>query len=196
MHSFKKLSLAGIIFCLLPFTLSAQAQETLNLDNKSSSLTFVTVKLEHVAETLKFKELSGTVQPNGSAKLVIDVDSIDAIFDIRNERMKEQLFKIMDFPTIEIGTQLDMNALDAITDGKTTTMNIDATMKLLGTAHKVPAEVFVTKVGNGFLVNTAKPIILNAGTLGLEDGVAKLAELAGGIGISRAVSVSFTLRFE
>ena len=192
----KQLGLAVAMISLCTFTATISAQDMWTLDNESSSLTFVTTKLDHIPEALSFKELSGTLHADGTANLSIAVDSLDALFEIRDERMKEHLFKMVDFPNISIGTQVDMEAIGAIPTGETASMAIETTMKLLGVEHAVPAEVLVTNFGEGLVISSSKPVLLNALPLGLEEGVAKLSELAGGIQISQAISVSFTLRFD
>ena len=158
-------------------------------------MAFVTTKLEHIAEVLSFKELSGGIEADGAATLVIDVNSIDAIFELRDDRMKEFLFDAPNFPAIGISTQVDMEALGALGSGETAAMTLQTTMSLLGTDYPVPAEVLVTNTGDGLVVSSVKPVLLSVPILGLQDGVAKLGELAGGISISNAVPVSFTLRF-
>ena len=192
----KQLGLAAAMVCLCAFTATISAQDSWTLDNESSSLTFVTTKLDHIPEALSFKEISGTLHADGTANLSIAVDSLDALFEIRDERMKEHLFKMVDFPNISISTQVDMEAIGAIPTGETVSMAIETTMELLGAEHAVPAEVLVTNFGEGLVISSSKPVLLNALPLGLEEGVAKLSELAGGIQISQAVSVSFSLRFD
>ena len=196
MRFIKQFGFAATLVCLSTFAATANAQESWALDNEGSSLTFVTTKLDHVPEALTFKELSGTLQSNGAANLSIAVDSLDALFEIRDDRMKEYLFKMVDFPSISVSTQIDMDAVKAISAGETATMEIETTLSILGVDHQVPAEVLVTNIGDGLIVSTKKPVLLNAAPLGLEEGVAKLSELAGGIQISQAVPVSFSLRFD
>lgn len=196
MRTLKLFGLGATLVCAAAFSANAQAADSMVLDNESSSLAFVSTKLDHIAEVLSFNQLSGELRADGGASLVIEVDSIDAIFDIRNERMEEHLFHMADFPTISVSAQLDMEAVGAISAGDTTTMPIDAALNLLGTEHQLSAEVLVTNTGEGLVVSTTKPILLSATALGLEEGLVTLAELAGGISISRAVPVSFTLSYK
>ena len=196
MEFVKKVGLAAIAVCVSLGASAIRAEESWTLDNEGSSLSFVTTKLDHVPEAMTFKQLSGALEADGSANLEIAVDSLDALVEIRDGRMKEHLFKMVDFPSIDVSAQIDMGSLAAIATGDTAAMTIETTLILLGTEHQVPADVLVTKLADGLIVSTQKPVLLNAKPLGLAEGIAKLAELAGGIRISEAVPVSFSLRFD
>jgi hypothetical protein len=60
----------------------------------------------------------------------------------------------------------------------------------------VTTELLVTRIAQDrVLVTPMKPIIVNAGTLNLAEGVEALREIAGLPSISKAVPVTFVLQF-
>ena len=161
MNTFKRLGVFVGLACSALLAATVNAQDSWSLDNEASSLAFVTTKLEHIAEVLSFKELSGGIEADGTATLVIDVNSIDAIFELRDDRMKEFLFDASNFPAISISTQVDMAALGALGSGETAAMTLQTTMSLLGADYPVPAEVLVTNTGDGLVVSSVKPVLLS-----------------------------------
>ena len=81
---------------LLIVSAAASAQWTLN--NEASTLSFVTVKADHVAEVHTFDELSGTIKEDGSVSIEIALASVNTLVPIRNERMQSMLFETELFP--------------------------------------------------------------------------------------------------
>ena len=58
------------------------------------------------------------------------------------------------------------------------------------------ADVLVTRIANGAVASTVKPILVIADTHGMVSGVEALREVAGLPSISRAVPVTFTVVFD
>jgi len=167
------------------------------LDGGQSRLNFITVKNGTVAEGHSFGLLSGSVGADGAASLTIDLASVATGVDTRDERMREFLFETGMFPSANVTATLDPAAFSALKEGETTLQPVTATLDLHGVQGTVEAEVAVTRAGDDkVLVETAKPIIIDAATYGLEGGVAKLQELAKLDGITAQVPVTFSLTFD
>ena len=77
------------IFCFVTVLfLASSAAAHWELDNNSSTLSFVTVKADHVGEVHTFDQLSGDINDDGSVQITIELASVNTLIDIRNERMQ------------------------------------------------------------------------------------------------------------
>jgi len=69
-------------------------------------------------------------------------------------------------------------------------------LSISDTQVPVAAELLVSRLaGDRMLVATLKPVIVNAASVSLAEGVEQLREIAGLPSISKAVPVSFVLQF-
>lgn len=172
------------------------AQAHWSLDNDASSLSFVTVKAENVAEVHTFDTLSGTIGDAGDVEISIELASVNTMIAIRNERMQEMLFETSLFPDATITGSINLDALTDMEPGASVARQIDFELSLHGQSVALAADVQITRTGEGVVVSTLKPIVVMADSFALAAGVEKLREVAGLPSISRAVPVSFTVVFE
>ena len=179
---------------LLIVSATASAQWTLS--NEASTLSFVTVKADHVAEVHTFDELSGAIGEDGSVSIEIALASVNTLVPIRNERMQSMLFETDLFPRATITSQINSDRLANITLGSSEEMGLDFTLELHNQSHTYNATVLVSRQEAGLLATTLKPIVVNAESFDLVAGVEALRGVAGLPSISRAVPVSFTVVFE
>src|SRR5690606_31654272 len=89
---------AGIVALLL----SSAAQAEWTLDNEASAFYYVTSKAGAVSELNSFGNLSGTIADDGSATLSIDLASVNTAIEIRDQRMRDIVFKVGEFPRAEV----------------------------------------------------------------------------------------------
>ena len=190
-HSLLKTVLS--LFALIVFIGSANAHWS--LDNAASTLSFVTVKAEHVAEVHTFDVLSGSIDDAGEVKIPIELASVNTMIQIRNERMQAMLFETNLFPDANITGKVDLEAITAMKPGASEVMQIEIALSLHGASIALTAELMVTRLESGVMASTLKPIIVTADSAGLVAGVEALREVAGLPSISRSVPVSFTLVF-
>jgi polyisoprenoid-binding protein YceI len=172
------------------------AQAHWSLDNDASSLSFVTVKAENVAEVHTFDSLSGTIGDAGDVEISIELASVNTMIPIRNERMQEMLFETNLFPDAIISGSINLDALTDMDAGVSVARQIDFELSLHGQSVSLAADVQITRTSEGVVVSTLKPLIVMADSFSLAAGVEKLREVAGLPSISRAVPVSFTVVFE
>jgi len=192
MTQFKKLC-----FLLLLLLLATNAQAHYQLENSASSLNFISIKKNKIGEVHTFKQLSGSINSEGVAEVIIDLSSVQTNIDVRNERLKSMLFETGIFPTAKVSATLDANQLETIKSGQVLIMPIELTLNLHGKSKIIKTNVQVIGLTEGaLLVNTIKPIMLNAFDFGLSEGVTKLMEAAKLPSISTAVPVSFSLIFK
>ena len=188
--------LQACLFVLLSVSVfgnSAFAQWT--LDNEASTLSFITVKAEHVAEVHTFDMLSGTVSASGQVQVSIELASVNTLIPIRNERMQAMLFETGMFPRAEITANVDAASLSSLASGEVARQSVEFNLSLHGASKSYTAELLIIGLENGVQVSTTKPIIVTAGDHNLITGVEALREVAGLPSISQAVPVSFTLAF-
>ncbi len=184
-----------LLFSLSFLTVAGTAHAYWFLDNDESTVSFVTVKADHVAEVHTFDVLSGEIDDNGAVEISIELASVNTLIPIRNERMQAMLFETNLFPRADIKASIDLTSLEAMEPGTSETMPLNFSLEMHGASRSYSAEVKVTRLHEGLLASTVKPIVIIAEDFDLVSGVEALREVAGLPGISRAVPVSFTVQF-
>lgn len=181
--------LAVFAFLMAGHCLADAAYE---LDLANSSVSFVSVKNKDISEVHTFDSFSGSVSDTGAVLIRIDAESINTMIPIRDERMQEHLFSVASFPTIDIRAQVDLGSMQTGVQR----MQLPTTVSLVGKDLAVQLDVLVSSSDAGLIVSSTKPVVVHAAQAGLAEGIAKLAELAGGISIGSSTPVSFVLSFE
>ncbi len=167
------------------------------LDNDTSQVSFVSVKAGDAGEVHRFTEISGELSADGKASVTIQLASVDTLIPLRDERMRELLFQTGIFPTASLSTNIDMDALNAIEPGDSIDMAANLTLELHGQQLSLAAEMIVARLGNHrLMVSSRKPVIVNAASVDLVNGIEALREIANLPSISKAVPVSFVLTFD
>lgn len=166
------------------------------LDNASSRLHFVSTKAGTVAEVHRFRQLSGSVSADGRVRLLIDVTSVDTGIEARDQRMRDLLFQASDFPTASLDASVDLAAVEALGPGEVAILASEAVLRVLDQTTPLTVELSVARLAEDrLLVSSSSPVIVNAGPLGLDEGVERLRDVAGLPSISPAVPVTFQLTF-
>lgn len=188
--------LAQATALVIAVLLSGAASAHWSLNNDASTLSFVTVKAEHVAEVHTFDTLSGEIADDGSVAITIELASVNTLIPIRNERMQAMLFETELFPEASISAAIDLDAMAAMDAGASETIQLNFSLSMRETSRSYTAEVMVTRLEGGLVASTLKPVIVTAEEFDLLTGVEALREVAGLPSISRAVPVSFTVVFD
>lgn len=179
---------------LLAWSLPATAA-VWQLDGERSSLYFVSIKKNEVAETNHFDRLSGRYD-RGEARLTIDLTSVETGIAIRDKRMQEHLFEVDGHPSAAVTLSVPEQRVAGLEPGEQALLDTTATLELHGTTQELDAPLTVTRLADGSLqVSNTRPVVINAGQFGLTQGVEKLREIAGLPSISPAVPVQFSLYF-
>ena len=194
MHSLGKIS--GLLMALSFLLPSGEVWAQWELDNGKSVVNFVSIKNDTVAEIHSFTSLVGYIGVDGKVQLGIDLDSVETLVPIRNERMRELLFETAKFPAANISAQVDPVLLAAAVNGGVVTADLPVTLSLHGIEQALTVPVVVVGEGDQRLrVLTARPVMVNAADFGLGAGVTALREIAGLKAISVAVPVTLQLVF-
>jgi polyisoprenoid-binding protein YceI len=176
--------------------LAGSAQAQWSLDNSASTLSFVTVKADHVGEVHTFDQLSGSIDDRGNVEIMVELASVNTLIDIRNERMQSMLFETNLFPRAMITGDVDLASFTEMSPGASITAQVEFELDIHGVSNSYNTELIVTRLVNGVVASTSKPIIVTAASHGLVDGVEALREIAGLPSISRSVPVTFNVVFD
>jgi len=189
----KLTKMTAVVMGLSLSSISAQAMDWV-IDSSDSQLNFISIKKTNIAEVHSFKQLQGSYDAQGQFVLDIDLASVDTNVAIRDDRMKKELFDVSKYSTAILTASIDTDLVDAIAEGASTHLTIDAKLNLHGVTKPLTLDVIVTRlVGAKLSVVSAKPVIINADDFELASGVNKLMELASLPSISHVVPVSFYL---
>jgi hypothetical protein len=174
--------------------LSFSAAADWSVNSAQSSLNFVSVKNDVVAETHSFKELTGKLTETGEFAVSIPAMSIDTMIPIRNERILEHVLAAKQYATINAKGKVDSKVLTGLKTGDSVVVDQALDLTLLTKTQSLMAKVKVTKVSDSQLVvTTVAPIMLDVNKFQLNAGVEKLRELAGLKAISPMVPTTFSL---
>jgi polyisoprenoid-binding protein YceI len=189
----KLTKMTAVVMGLSLSSISAQAMDWV-VDSSDSQLNFISIKKTNIAEVHTFKHLQGSYDAQGQFVLDIDLASVDTSVAIRDDRMKKELFDVSKYSTAILTASIDTDLVDAIAEGASSHLTVDAKLNLHGVTKPVTLDVIVTRlVGAKLSVVSAQPVIINADDFELASGINKLMELASLPSISHVVPVSFYL---
>ena len=183
-----------VFVALTCFSLFAHSEWV--VDTKNSHVGFASVKNKTIAENHRLSGLTGSVGSDGEALVSIDLATVETLVPIRNERIREILFDVANFPSATIQTKLDMDQINSISSGETEGLRIPLSIGLK--SIKISKSVMVKVVRSGeniYDVASADPVMIRASDFSLLDGVKTLQEMAGLQSIEPVVPVTFNLRF-
>ncbi len=176
--------------------LASRAVAQWELDNQHSSVNFVSIKNTGIAEVHRFDSLVGFISDNGQLQVVIDLDSVETLIPIRNERMRALFFNTASFPNATVSATVEPALLEALQEAGTVTTELPVTLSLHGMEKTLAVPVTAFTEGQGKLrVFSSQPLIVQAGDFNLEAGVEALRQVAGLQSISTAVPVTLNLLF-
>ncbi len=167
------------------------------LNAKESALNFLSTKNASVTELHAFQSLAGELVGE-KAKLSIDLASVETQIPIRNDRMKEHLFEIKQFPQATVELNLDSKTLDSLqTPGSMIDMPVVASVDLHGIKKDLNAKLRVIKLSEHKMVaSTLEPVLLLPADFSMQTGINKLMEIAKLSSITSTVPVTFSLVFD
>ena len=176
--------------------ITTQAQADWTLDQSQSVLAFSSIKASRIAEIHTFNSIRGNITNSGNATFQIDVNSLETMIPIRNERMLEMLFKETLFPIIEFSSSLDLDPFNNLAVNEEINYQLSGDLNIVGLSENLTLSVSVRKLGEEkFQVSNNGLFFLDPGRFGLINGIEALREIAGLPSITQAVPVDFTLVF-
>lgn len=166
------------------------------IDSEFSKVSYTSIKKDHVAETHTINNITGTVSPDGEVLVKLDMASVDSGIDVRDGRLRNMLFKVEEYPNTTFKADVDLDEFSNLEVGETVESFVTGSLNIVGTEFDIDFDVLVTRTSeNKVMVTPLTPILLDAETLGLKEGVDALKEIAKLPIISYAVPLTFTLAF-
>lgn len=171
----------------------APASAAWKIDGEQSALHFLSTKNAQVTEVHEFHSVSGSVSDSGELSVSVSLESVDTAIDIRNQRMKEILFRIADFPAATFTADLP-EAMTTLSPGQTTSGTVKGTLSLHGEAVPVSFKVRASRLSDtSMVVSTIAPSLIRAKSFELVDGLMELQNIAGLNSITTTVPVTFSV---
>ena len=189
----KSVLLTSFLMTCAFFCHSAEAHWT--LVEQESSVNFVSTKNQHISEVQHFRKLQGQFAHQGNLQLKIDLSSIDSGIEIRDTRMRENLFLVNEFSMANLTAHLPESVLKQAI-GSSMLVTLPATLSLMGKSKTIEVKVQVSrKLDNSIVATSTQPILISAADFDLVNGIEVLQALAGLDSIGLTVPVSFNLIF-
>ncbi len=185
----------AVWFSLLICLLSTPAWAGYTLLGDGSTVNFVSIKKDSVAEVHQFDGLGGRVGDDGAIEIDIDLASVATHIPIRDERMRSLLFETGKFANATLRGRIDPARLRRLTPGDRLGRTLKLTLDLHGRQASIEARISIVALKCGLLVTSRAPVIINAADFGLVEGIEKLREVAKLPSIATAVPVTFELLF-
>ena len=160
----------------------------------ASKVGYVSIKNNVIAEHNYFSGVTGSLNEKGQLKVSIDLSTVETQVDIRNQRMRDLFFEVMQYPEAVVTAQLDMQELAQVESGAPLELVKPFTLSLHGIESTGEAHLRIVSVGGRAWVSTVRPILISAADFGLEGGVAALRKIAGLEAIAAVVPVSVNLK--
>ncbi|WP_417879357.1 YceI family protein [Vibrio sp.] len=181
----------------LGLAFSQQALASWHLDPLHSELHFVTVKNTAVTEVHSFRTIDGMINNQGVVVVDIDLASVNTHIEIRDERMKDMLFNVVNYPEASLSAQVDLQVLNDMKVGEIKTVPLTVDLSLHDHQQKIDTKVLVTALSDGaFQVNTLKPIVVDTALFELTDGVKALQDVAKLDSIATSIPVTAQFVFQ
>ena len=170
---------------------------TWQLASNLSHLNFPMTKKVNTVEIGHFTTLTGSIDEAGNAQLSIQLSSVDTANSTRDQRLGDHLFDIARFPLADAKVDIDYQALTNLSVGTETTLSTGVILTLHGITETFDAQLTVARLtASRISVRTAIPVLIDARTYQLEDGIETLKTLAGLNSIGVTVPVDLHLVFD
>jgi polyisoprenoid-binding protein YceI len=170
-----------------------------HVDSSESTLSFVTAKagapgVGGIEEVQTFKQVGGSVGDDGKLRFNVDLASVETNIPLRNDRLKDLLFKVADYPQAVFTGAVDVHRFDALRVGANADIELTGQLTISGQGKPLSANLRVVKLAsNALLVGTRTPIVVNLKDYGLQDGVEALRSLMNLNVLTSSAPVSFSV---
>lgn len=174
-----------------------------NLDDAASSIHYVSLKKNTVAEINTFSSsaesaaLRGSISASGRALLSIDLNQVNSGIEIRDSRLLTLLFETRFLPSAYFDVSIALDTVSDMPSGSTLQQQVTGDFTLHGVTQPVTASVMVTKLSDTRIsVSSLQPVVIDAQGFDLASGIEALRAVANLSNITEAVPVYFNLEFE
>jgi len=161
-----------------------------HLNVNKSQFSFVTVKNKTHNEEHSIKYDGGYINQNGELKIHLALDTVDTGIEIRDQRLRDILFEVNQFPVAIITAKLE-NQLPLLKP-----FDVNFNLDLHGISKNITATVLIQTVGDELVVTNFEPIVINGKEFNLDSAINQLTKIAGLQSINYEVLADFKLTFE
>ncbi|MEZ5473310.1 MAG: YceI family protein [Marinicella sp.] len=159
------------------------------LDVTESHFSFVTIKNKNHAEENTIDFAQGSIDELGNLSLSLDLASVDTIIERRNERLRDILFEVEQYPEATIKTTLTRDL------PLNSPVEVEFELSLHGVTKKMKALVMIQKAGQQLVVINYEPVLVNGKDFNLDAAINQLTQIAGLQSINYEVLTDFKLTF-
>lgn len=184
--------LIGILLCTC-----VNAQADWKLNKNTSSLSFVSIKNNEIGEVSRFKSFDADIQNDGILSMIVNLDSVDSRFQIRDKRLRELLFETNKYSVANIKGRMPVKRLAQMSAGDSQRMTVKVMLKLHGQQEVQNIDMrVIKKQGKRFIAVTESPVLIHAQAFGLTNGIKQLVQAVQLETITWVVPVTFALEFQ
>lgn len=189
-----------MVLCCFSFSMTAcqsNPPSSWNLLSDESKINYVSIKNNNLMENNSFEILEGSVNLDGSAEFLINLNSVNTNNDIRDERLRKILFKTETYPIAKVTSLINLFDYEKLSVGSSIIRNYNFTITFQGLTRSFEAKMEIFRLGtNKVLVKNIDPVIIDGGDYGLHTEFKQLQQLAGLDSIVPVVPVAVSLLFE
>lgn len=171
----------------------AESHSTWKLNSAASQLSFDSSKNTTLQETHRFRQLTGSVNESGDIVIEVDLMSVDTLIPIRDERMREILFKMV--PSAQFLAKADLAAVTALAPGEKLTLELTGRLSLNGKLSSLPLSLQLQRV-SAKSIRVTTDGALDVAEYGYFPGIEALRQIAGLKAISSQVPYRLELLFD
>lgn len=162
-----------------------------------SRVSYVSVKRDGIVDVQRFTNVTGMLDGKGVVRVVLPFADLDSGLALRDERMRELLFRADRFPQAELSAQIDLAHWEELAVGQSEVATIDFQLDLHGHEQRLKADVLVSRLAEKRIqVATLEPVVIKAELFDLQGGLERLKEIANLPFIGSEVPVSAVLDFQ
>ncbi len=189
-----------VYLTMLGFSINVSAEEASDiwlLESDASTVGFGSIKSDTIMEGHHFTRINGRADMKaGIASVEIDSCSADTGIDIRNERMRAELFICSKFPTINISATIPKGIEKMAAGGGFILTDHTVHVQMNGVTVDIEIDLMVNAIdADHIIITSTELVVIEADWWGMDTGIDKLRELAKLPSISYNVPVNFTLIF-
>ena len=155
-----------------------------------SQLSFVTTKNKTFTEEHSIKFSAGYINDDRQLLVEAELSTVDTQIEIRDQRLRDILFEVEQFPLAKISSTLDRK-LPLMEPFK-----VDFDLDLHGISKAMSALIIIQSVGDQLVVTNFEPVLVNGKDFALDGAINQLTKIAGLQSIDYSVLVDFKLIFE
>lgn len=167
----------------------------------NSQIRFLSSKVNQekgsITEQSEFTTSAARLEKDGRFNMTVDLSSVKTNIDIRDQRLKDWVFEVVQFPEAKISGQLDAQAVNKLALGESLKLKQPLALEIHGQKLDIEADLLVQRnAADSISVATLSPVLLDVKQMDMVKGVGQLVEVMGLSSIVEQIPVSFSGEFK